>query len=176
VRVEGVGLDSNHGPVVVLHEMDGERMLPIWIGHNEATAIQMKLEGHEYSRPLTHDLIKNIVENLKAKLVRVDITELKDSTYYANLVMQGPAGEIRVDARPSDSIALALRFDAPIFAHESLFRVPTLNATEGEPEEPVEEPVAEESEETREERRKQELRQRLRRTDPSDFGSFKLGS
>jgi len=171
VRVEGVGLDADHGPVVVLREAEGERVLPIWIGHNEATAIQMKLEGHSYVRPLTHDLIKNILEGLSAKLVRVDITELKDSTYYADLIVQTTNGEVRVDARPSDSIALALRFEAPIYAHESLFRIPSIAMVDSEEAEQPEQ----ETDEAKEERRRTDLRRRLREIDPGEFGSFKLG-
>jgi len=170
VRVEGVGLDTNHGPLVVLKEVDGERMLPIWIGTHEAQAIQMKLEGHAYGRPLTHDLMQNLIAELKAKLVRVDITELKDATYYAELVLQTAGGEVKVDARPSDSIALALRCDAPLFAHESLFRVPA-GSPEGEPAAAEEE----ESDEEKAAKRRSELQKRLRNTDPGEFGYYKLG-
>ena len=171
VRVEGVGLDSNHGPVVVLKEMDGERVLPIWIGHHEAQAIQMKLEGHEYGRPLTHDLMQNLLSGLNAKLVRVDITELKDATYYAELVLQTPGGEVKVDARPSDSIALALRCDAPLYAHESLFRLTGIAQSEEQEEAEAEA----ESDEDKAARRRAELQRRLRNTDPGEFGYYKLG-
>jgi hypothetical protein len=170
VRVEGVGLDSTHGPVVVLKEVDGERVLPIWIGHHEAQAIQMKLEGHEYGRPLTHDLMRNLLDGLKAKLVRVDITELKDATYYAELVLETPAGEVKVDARPSDSIALALRCEAPLYAHESLFRLAGVGQSTEEAE------AEEESDDEKEARRRAELQRRLRDTDPGEFGHYKLGS
>jgi len=169
VRVEGVGLDSNHGPVVVLREVDGERMLPIWIGHHEAQAIQMKLEGHDYGRPLTHDLLKNVLSSLSAQLIRVDIIELKDLTYFAELVVQTPTGEVKVDARPSDSIALALRCDAPIFAHESLFRIPTASAESEEQE------AEQETDEQKAARKRAELQRRLRNTDPGNFGYYKLG-
>lgn len=170
VRVEGVGLDSNHGPVVVLKEVDGERVLPIWIGHHEAQAIQMKLEGHEYGRPLTHDLIQNLLVSLKATLLRVDITELKDATYYAELLLRTSSGEVKVDARPSDSIALALRCDAPLYAHESLFRLPEASqATEAADTEV-------ETEEEKAARQRSELQRRLRDTDPGEFGHYRLGS
>jgi uncharacterized protein len=170
VTVEGVGLDTNHGPVVILREVNGTRMLPIWIGHGEAAAIQMKLDGQDYLRPLTHDLVQNIVQILDARLVRVDITELKDSTYYAALTLITSAGEtVTIDARPSDSIALVLRAEAELFADDSLFR--------SEMPEPGEMPSTDEpnTDGDKAEHKRQELRRRLRGIDPGDFGSFKLG-
>lgn len=174
VKVEGVGLDSNHGPVVVLREIDGERVLPIWIGHAEAASIQMKLDGQEYIRPLTHDLIQNILEGLGSTLTQIEITAIKDSTYFAQLtIVNGNGDEVKIDARPSDSIAMALRADANIFVDESLFRITGLGvdpqASEGGHGEQGE------SDEEQAERKRQELRRRLRDIDPGDFGSFRLG-
>ncbi len=175
VKVEGVGLDSNHGPVVVLKEVDGERMLPIWIGHNEAAAIQMKIDGQDYIRPLTHDLIQNMIQSLDARLARVEITELKDRTYYAVLILVNAAGEeIRVDARPSDSVALSLRADAELLVEESLFRDPAIDFEQPVPPQ-MEDGVEGESKEESAERKRKDLRARLRKIDPGDFGSFKLG-
>lgn len=174
VKVEGVGLDSNHGPVVVLREVDGDRMLPIWIGHTEAAAIQMKLDDQEYLRPLTHDLMQNILESLNSELVRIDINALKDATYFAQLtIVNGNGEEVKIDARPSDSIAMALRANADIYVDESLFR---MSATDNElqPSDGTQ-PEQRETEEEHAERKRQELRRRLRNIDPGDFGSFKLG-
>ena len=172
VHVEGVGLDPNQGPVVVLKDPDGDRILPIWIGPNEANAIQMKLDGQEYVRPLTHDLIRTLLNALKAKVSRIEILELKDTTYFAEIVLETGGQELRIDARPSDSIAVALRCEAPIFADESLFRLPGLVGGEGE-----EAPEADEkSEEEQAEERVAALRVRVRGIDPSQFGSFRLGS
>ncbi len=174
VNVEGVGLDSNHGPVVVLREVDGDRILPIWIGHTEAAAIQMKLDDQEYVRPLTHDLMQNILEGLNSKLVRVEINALKDATYFAQLtIVNGNNEEVVIDARPSDSIAMALRANADIYVDESLFR---MSASENEPQPPGgAESEQRESEAEHAERKRRELRRRLRDIDPGDFGSFKLG-
>lgn len=175
VHVEGVGLDSNHGPVVVLRETDGNRILPIWIGHNEAAAIQMKLDGQDYIRPLTHDLMQSIIQSLNAQLTRVEITELKDSTYFAKLTLLLPDGtEVTVDARPSDSVALALRADAQLLVHESLFRPPEADGLEP-PGESDDEKIHESSEEEIEEQKREALRKRLRNIDPGEFGSFRLG-
>jgi uncharacterized protein len=175
VNVEGVGVDSNHGPVVVLKDAESERALPIWIGHAEATSIQMKLDGHEYGRPLTHDLMHNIMIDLEAQLIRVEIAELKSETYFATLVVKTDVSELRIDARPSDSVALALRFDAEILVEESLFR--TGGPSQDQPAPESDEPEAGQpaSGTDSAERKRDELRRRLRKIDPSDFGSFRLG-
>ncbi|MBL7257902.1 bifunctional nuclease family protein [Paractinoplanes lichenicola] len=108
VRVE---LPSNQ-PIVLLREVDGDRYLPIWIGAVEATAIAYEQQGVKPARPLTHDLLRDILAALEAPLTAVEITELKDNVFYADLLI-GEEG-VRVSARPSDSIALALRVGAPI--------------------------------------------------------------
>jgi bifunctional DNase/RNase len=106
VRVE---LPSNQ-PIVLLREVDGDRYLPIWIGAVEATAIAYEQQGVKPARPLTHDLLRDILAALQAPLKAVEITELKENVFYADLLI----GDLRVSARPSDSIALALRVGAPI--------------------------------------------------------------
>lgn len=112
VRVE---LPSNT-PIVLLRELSGERYLPIWIGAVEASAIASAMEGVEPPRPLTHDLLKNVVEAMGATVTRVVITELRDSVFYADLVLSLDGEEIHVSSRPSDAIALAVRTEAPVFA------------------------------------------------------------
>lgn len=173
VKVEGVGLDPNQGPVVVLKDVESDRILPIWIGPNEANAIQMKLDGQEYGRPLTHDLIANMLSDAGLRLSRVDITEIKDGTYYASLVLETPSGQIEVDARPSDSIAIALRTESDIYAHDSLFRLPGSGSGEALPQEDTDEP--QESDEQKAARKAEELKARLRSIDPIEFGSYRLG-
>ena len=106
--------------VVRLRESDGQRFLPIWIGAPEATAIAFALEGVEPQRPLTHDLLKLVTEALGATLSRVVVTELRDGIYFADLVFDTGGGEVRVSARPSDSIALAARTVSPIFVFPSV--------------------------------------------------------
>lgn len=107
--------------MVVLKEKEGKRSLPIIIGIPEASAIKLKISGIQPPRPMTHDLLKNMIEQLGATLKRVVIDRLQENTFYAKLVLNDTQGkEIVVDARPSDSIALALRADCPIFTTEDL--------------------------------------------------------
>jgi bifunctional DNase/RNase len=114
VRIE---LPTNT-PILLLREREGSRYLPIWIGANEATAIALALEGVEPQRPLTHDLLKLVTESLGATVDRVVVTELREGTFFADLVMsRGDAGEVHVSSRPSDAIALAARTSAPVFAN-----------------------------------------------------------
>ena len=119
--VYGVSFDvSNKQPIVLLKTEEGNRYLPIWIGHPEAAAILMKLQNAELPRPMTHDLLMSILGHLEAKLERVLVTELRDNTFYAVINLETGAGKMDVDSRPSDAIALAVRADAPIFASTEL--------------------------------------------------------
>ena len=121
VAVSRLGLDSsNNSYVVILQEKDGRRVLPIWIGHPEAESIALHMNGAKRERPLTHDLCKSLIVGLGATLHRVQITKVEQRTYFAELHLQGPNGPVRVDARPSDSIAIAVRLGAPIFAADAL--------------------------------------------------------
>jgi len=155
VKINGLAVDAQaKSHVVILKEKDGERVLPIWIGPAEAQAIARELAGQRFQRPLTHDLLANIVEGLKAKVTRVVIAELKDNTFYAQLLIDRDGEAIVVDARPSDSIAVALRCGADIFVNEKLLNEP------GEQDEPTPEEKA------------QELRKFLENLDPEDFGKY----
>ena len=102
-------------PILLLREQGGSRFLPIWIGTNEATAIALALEGVEPQRPMTHDLLKLVTEQLGAKVARVVVTHLADGTYYADLVMSRNGDEVTISSRPSDAIALAARTASPVF-------------------------------------------------------------
>lgn len=116
MEVRGLMLDpSTNVPIVILREESGTRLLPIWIGLFEANAIALKIEGVQPPRPLTHDLLKLLLDTLGGELLRVLIFDLRASTYYAQLYLKIAAGEVTVDSRPSDAIALALRANAPIF-------------------------------------------------------------
>lgn len=186
VEVASLGLDkSSNTPVVILEEEDGEGVLPIWIGPGEASAIAMKLAGIEFSRPLTHDLMTSVLEGLGSSLVRVLITKVVDNTYYASLVFRQDGELVSIDSRPSDSIALALRAEAPIFADQSLLELSSVEIQEteveagGEPEEflaqssgggPEGGEAAEEEGGT--ERRGEDLREYLDNLNPEDFGRF----
>jgi uncharacterized protein len=116
VRVE---LPTNQ-PIVLLREREGERFLPIWIGAMEATAIAFALQGIVTARPMTHDLLKNVLEDLSVQVQRIVITELKDGTFFAVIQMQQNGQSYEVSSRPSDAIALAVRVNVPIFANEDV--------------------------------------------------------
>ena len=116
VRVE---LPTNQ-PIVLLREREGERFLPIWIGAVEATAIAFALQGIVTPRPMTHDLLKNVIDQLAVRVDRIVITELKDSTFYAVIELVQNETRIEISSRPSDAIALAVRTNVPIFGAESV--------------------------------------------------------
>ena len=107
-------------PIILLKTADANKFLPIWIGHQEAAAILMKLQGTELPRPMTHDLMTSILDELHAEVLKVTVTELKENTFYALLTLKLDNGEIDVDSRPSDALALAVRTNAPIFATDRL--------------------------------------------------------
>ena len=119
--IYGVSFDLvGKQPIVLLKTSEGNRYLPIWIGHPEAAAILMKLQGANTPRPLTHDLFTETLSQLDAHVVRITVTELRDNTFYASITLQQDGSEIEVDSRPSDAIALAIRADAPIFAADDV--------------------------------------------------------
>ena len=117
MKVMGIALDTRTGsPIVVLHDMDNRKALPIWIGSAEASAIIRRIESIEVSRPMTHDLIASIVEKTGGTIDRVEINDVEKETYYAIIYIKDKEGnEVEIDARPSDAIAVAIRVDAPIF-------------------------------------------------------------
>jgi hypothetical protein len=134
VRVE---LPTNQ-PIVLLREADGERFLPIWIGGVEAQAIAFALQGMSTPRPLTHDLFKEVLSSLGVGVRRVVIVELRDGTFYADLVLEREEKEVVVSARPSDAIALAVRIGTPIFAVEEVLDEAAILITDDEEEAEVE--------------------------------------
>src|SRR5918999_5720888 len=125
-------------PIVLLKTTDGNKFLPIWIGHPEEAAILMKLQGASTPRPMTHDLLADVFEQLDAEVVRITVTELRENTFYASITVQQNGSEIEIDSRPSDAIAIAVRADAPIFAAD---RVIEESAIEFEGEEVNEEKI-----------------------------------
>jgi bifunctional DNase/RNase len=119
--IYGVSFDViGKQPIVLLKTFEGNRFLPIWIGHPEAAAILIKLQGTTLPRPMTHDLLTSIINEFDAEIARITVTELKESTFYATLTLMKDGAEIDVDSRPSDALALAVRTDAPIFAADDL--------------------------------------------------------
>ena len=121
MTIYGVSFDLvGKQPIVLLKTADGNKFLPIWIGHPEAAAILMKLQGATTPRPMTHDLVTDMLTQLDAHVVRITVTELRDSTFYAQITVQQDGSEVEIDSRPSDAIALAIRAEAPIFAADSV--------------------------------------------------------
>ena len=119
--IYGVSFDLvGKQPIVLLRTADGNKFLPIWIGHPEAAAILMKLQGASTPRPMTHDLVTDIISQLDAQVVRITVTELKENTFYASITVQQNGSEVDIDSRPSDAIAIAVRADAPIFAADDV--------------------------------------------------------
>ena len=119
--IYGVSFDViGKQPIVLLKTMEGNKFLPIWIGHPEAAAILIKLQGTKLPRPMTHDLLTNLIGRFEAEIARITVTELKDSTFYAKLTLLKDGAEIDIDSRPSDALALAVRTEAPIFASTEL--------------------------------------------------------
>lgn len=157
VRIASLALDPrSNQPVVVLKPLDDlpghGRLLPIWIGHPEATAILLAIEGVETPRPMTHDLLRGVVESLDAYVDRVEITRVEEGTFFAALVLRGEERTRIVDARPSDSIALAVRTGAPIYVAEEVLNTAAVS----------DEPVDEDAE-------VEEFRRFLEDVDPEDF-------
>ena len=133
--ISRLALDSStKNPIVILKEVDGERSLPIWIGLLEANAIASELEGIKFSRPMTHDLLKNMMDRLGIEVKSVEVSDLKNDTYYALIHIIHNGREISIDARPSDALALSLRCGAPIFASENAIDKSMRIDLQGEPE------------------------------------------
>jgi hypothetical protein len=166
-RVNGLILEhKTQQNIVILREADGQRIFPIWIGPGEAQAIRRILSEEVFPRPLTHDLVVIMLEGLKAKITRVIIADLRENTFYASVIVEREGEVLSVDARPSDSIALALRAKAPIYVNEKLLQPA-----------PAEETVPEEGGEPRplsDEEKAEQLRRYLEKLNPEDFGKFQF--
>ena len=156
--VMGIALDSRTGtPIVVLNDKENRRALPIWIGTAEASAIIRQLESIATSRPMTHDLMFNILTETGFKLAKIEINDLNSDTYYASVYLSTPDGkEHIVDARPSDAIALALRSQSPIFATANVISEGTIS-----------------TDQVRDEEEAEAFREFLKDLKPSDFKGFK---
>jgi bifunctional DNase/RNase len=159
-KVEGLALDmTTNSPVVILAPLEINKVLPIWIGHAEAWGIAVELSGVKPKRPMTYDLICQVIETLKADISRVEITRLEEQTFYARIQLSYNGEEYHIDARPSDSIALALKMKSKIYVNADLFNIKA--SDEDEPEKTM--PTDPES-----------LRDRLKKINPEDFGSYSL--
>ena len=155
MKVSGLAIDEqSQTPVVLLKELEGKRMLPIWIGPSEASSIAMELTGRKFQRPLTHDLMRTIIDGMGAQVPKVAIVDLREKTYYARMYLEREGEVMTIDARPSDCIALALRTKSPIFVREELLR----------DQDPAMEISSEESME--------DLQKQLEDMDPEEFGKL----
>ena len=134
VKIRGLMMDPSSGtPIIILKDVNSDTMLPIWVGAYEANAIALEIEKVSPQRPMTHDLLRNVILEMGASVERVTVTELRDNTFYAAIMMRSRAGEaLMIDARPSDAIALALRVDCPIFVNEEVIRASRNTVSGGE--------------------------------------------
>jgi bifunctional DNase/RNase len=161
MNVAGLTIDPlTNSPIIILKDESGENTLPIWIGLLEATAIASELENIEFSRPMTHDLFRNVLGELGAKLERIEVIDLRDNTYYAVIHLALAERRLVIDARPSDAIALALRVQAPIFVAPDVLDVSQHSKSE------VEAQVG-----TEEGKKWTEVLESL---SPEDFGKYKM--
>lgn len=173
VDVMRLGLDrSSNSYVVILQEKDGTRLLPIWIGQAEAESIVIEMSRMKRERPLTHDLCKNLILGMGGSLRRVHITKVQNRTFYAELHIAVNGGMVHIDARPSDSIAIALRFAAPIFAQQALLTAVLVEDEDGETS--ISQEFAPESQEPPTDPSAESLKQYLENLRPEDFGKFNM--
>ncbi len=162
VTVDGLALDmTTNSPVVILSPAGLNKVLPIWIGHAEAFGIAMELSGVKPKRPMTYDLMKAVINHVEIKVDRVEITELKDQTFYAKLHISQNGKTFEIDARPSDSIAIALKTGAKIFVNEDLFNIDKQESSESSEVPPMSTDP-------------ESLRERLKKINPEDFGKYSL--
>ncbi|HSJ10811.1 MAG TPA: bifunctional nuclease family protein [Longimicrobiales bacterium] len=173
VKVQSLGLDrTSNTPVVILQEQDGTRVLPIWIGPGEASAIAMELAGMKFARPLTHDLFASVIVGMGGALQRVMITKVVENTYFAELIIRRNTEIISVDARPSDSIAIALRMEASIFTTDDLLENTTIEVADTPEQDFITEAEEDRPPDAAAGLTPEELREYLRRMNPEDFGRF----
>ncbi|MBI2092912.1 MAG: bifunctional nuclease family protein [Deltaproteobacteria bacterium] len=159
MKVTGLTIDPfTSMPIIILKDMEEKAALPIWIGLIEASAIATELEHIQLARPMTHDLLKNIMDSVGIKVIKAAITELRDNTFYAKVVLDNAGKEIEMDARPSDAIAIALRTKSPIFVEKSVVeksRKIDLTLDDGE-------------------QKKRKWTEILESLSPDDFGKYKM--
>lgn len=161
VNIAGLTMDpASNTPIIILKTDDDDQAIPIWIGLLEATSIASALQKIKYERPMTHDLFKNFTETLDISVSKVEVCELKENTFYARIYFLSKEGDFDMDARPSDAIALALRFEAPIYVADSVIQSSKINTGEVE--------VADNSAEGK------KWADYLENLSPEDFGKYKV--
>lgn len=157
MTIKGLTVDPvTNMPIVILHDSEDRRILPIWVGVFEANAIALQIENVHTPRPMTHDLLRNVIHDLQASVDRVVVSDVKDNTFFAHIHLNTPAGQVAVDARPSDAIALALRTRSPIWVEESVIEnAKTIDASTAKVD-------------------GERLHQWLESLDPDDLGKYKM--
>ena len=157
MKIKGLMIDPvSDMPIIVLREQEGDQVLPIWVGIFEANAIAMQMQNIVAPRPMTHDLLRNVIEGLSAKVDRVVITDLKNNTFFALIHMRQNGQSLAIDARPSDAMALALRADAPIFVEQAVLEKSSASGEDAS------------SQET------ERLRRWLENVDPDELGKYEM--
>ncbi|MEJ2099685.1 MAG: bifunctional nuclease family protein [Desulfobacterales bacterium] len=161
VSIAGLTMDpASNTPIIILKSEKSNQAIPIWIGLLEATSIASALQNIKYERPMTHDLFKNFTELLDISISKIEVCDLKDNTFYAKIYFISKDGNFEMDARPSDAIALALRFDAPIFVADEIMQKSKMGDGEAE--------ISDTSEEGK------KWADYLESLSPEDFGKFKI--
>lgn len=161
VTIAGLTMDpASNTPIIILKSEKDEHAVPIWIGLLEATSIASALQDIEFDRPMTHDLFKNVADEFQAQVTRIEVCDLKENTFYARIFFESEERKFDIDARPSDAIAIALRFGAPIYVDDKV--VQNAGSGEGRPE------VFDDSEEG------QKWAEYLKNLSPEDFGKYKV--
>jgi hypothetical protein len=154
MKVSGIALDPfTNTPIVILKDTANDKTLPIWIGFMEASSIAMELEKTPRLRPITHDLVRNLLEKLKFIVTKIEVTDLRDDTFYARIYLKRESEEYSLDSRPSDAIAIALRTDSPIYVSEE---------------------VIEKSKKIEIDEDKEKLAELLEKIPEGDFGKYKM--
>jgi bifunctional DNase/RNase len=157
MTIKGLMVDPiTNTPIVILRDQDGQRVLPIWVGIFEANAIALQIENVTTPRPMTHDLLRNVISDLNANVERIVVSDLQDNTFYALIHLTRNGESLAIDARPSDAIALALRTRAPIFVEESV--IDSARTTDLTPDKPDSD----------------RLHKWLESLDPDDLGKYKM--
>jgi bifunctional DNase/RNase len=161
VNIAGMSLDpASNTPIIILKAVDSDKAIPIWIGLLEATSIASALQNVKFERPMTHDLIKNFMDLINVEVAKVEVCDLKDNTFFARIYYISKEKNFSMDARPSDAIAIALRFGAPIYVDDKVIEKSKMGTGEGDPLD------------TSEEGKK--WAEYLSNLDPDDFGKYKV--
>lgn len=173
MKVKGLTLDPlTNVPIVILREIEGERTLPIWVGIFEAHAIAREIENFQTPRPMTHDLIKNVIAGVNGEVSRVVVNDLRDNTFFAEICVRFNGTEVTIDSRPSDAIALALRTEAAIFVAEKVLEeAKSIEFSEPEPKD-AEEDFEGKTEQPSEEAEPEDVKKWLEDLKPDDFLKF----